>query len=141
MSSSIRMRSGDMVISFGCSSAGDRRLPPKDAPNQVTAPPSHPALGEAVPSKTSRSPVNPAPLPLSCPQLRQAGSVTSRPLWADAYEETSAAFGPKAPDPHSAHALPPQSGRLSGGAGGKGVPANFAVLEKIECRTAVGPCL
>src|SRR4051794_30949661 len=29
MSSSIRMRSGDMVISFGCSSAGDRRLPPE----------------------------------------------------------------------------------------------------------------
>src|SRR4051794_26150347 len=55
MSSSIRMRSGDMVISFGCSSAGDRRLPPKDAPDQVTAPPSHPALGEAVPSKTGVS--------------------------------------------------------------------------------------
>src|SRR4051794_12678724 len=43
-------------------------------------------------------------------------------------EATSAAFGPKAPGPHSAHALPPQSGRLSGGAGGKGVPANFAGL-------------
>src|SRR4051812_43136946 len=50
-------------------------------------------------------------------------------------EATSAAFGPKAPGPHSAHALPPQSGRLSGGAGGKGVPANFAGLGVFALRS------
>src|SRR4051794_31334545 len=54
-------------------------------------------------------------------------------------DETSAAFGSEAPDPHSAHALPPQSGRLSGRAGGEGVPANFADLGKKRAQSPLRP--
>src|SRR4051795_2191693 len=53
MSSSIRMRSGDMVISFGCSSAGDRRLPPEGCPQSGHHAAFIPSLGEAVPSNDS----------------------------------------------------------------------------------------
>jgi Helix-turn-helix domain of resolvase len=51
MSSSIRMRSGDMVISFSCSSAGDRRLPPEGCSQSGHRAAFIPNLGEAVPSK------------------------------------------------------------------------------------------
>jgi hypothetical protein len=50
MSSSIRTRRGDMVNSFRCLSAGDRRLPPKDDPVSSPRRLHSSALGEAVPS-------------------------------------------------------------------------------------------